>query len=229
MTSFEGENMANKKIWLVMLALALTLAGCDDDSGVEELLEVTHVNGFQGKLYNGSLLEIEVPSTADGNQTFTLYISGMKRGTGTLTLSSGSIVAIVSCTDTSLTYSGGVRYGGSSISMRPADNTVWVHWGVYYGATMADFNTFAQQHSRNADMMYNNRPDLDDEGYYPSSSGYDTPRNIYNQACADYPSDAPPISVLNQAIRVLNDHKNTGVGAYVSRGNLIAYYFRRIK
>jgi hypothetical protein len=25
--------MANKKIWLVMLALALTLAGCDDDSG----------------------------------------------------------------------------------------------------------------------------------------------------------------------------------------------------
>jgi hypothetical protein len=214
----------------MLLALGLVFAGCDTGDtggGGEELLEVTYVNGFQGKLSNGSLMEIEVPSTADGNQTFTLYISGVKQGTGTLTLSNGSITAITNCTNNSLTYSEGVCYGGNAIAMRPADDTVWVHWAVYAGATMTDFNDFAGQYNGDADLIYSHYrdPGVYDEGGYSR----DTIQSIYSQACADFPSDAPPVSVLNQAIRVLNDHKNTGVGAYVSRGNLIAYYFRRVQ
>jgi formylglycine-generating enzyme required for sulfatase activity len=227
-----------KKRFFRMLALLLTLGmavvGCDDgstDDGEDELLEVTHVNGFQGVLSDGSLIEIEVASTADGNQSFNVYVSGMKTGTGTLTLSGGSIIAIVNCTDSSITYSGGVRYSGFDIRARPADGKVWVHWGAYYGVTMNNFNNFAQQNGGDADRMYTNRPNPDDQGYYygyPSSPTYDTVQSIYYQACQDHSSDKPPKSVLNQAIRVLNDHKNTGVGAYVSRGNLIAYYFQRI-
>jgi hypothetical protein len=219
--------------FLLAAIFSLSLAGCPTDSGDgDEFLEVTHVNGFQGKLSDGSLMEIEVASTSDGDQTFTLYISGVKKGTGTLTLSSGSITAIVNCTDGSLTYSEGVCYGGTQIPIRKADDTGWVHWGVYYYATMADFNDHAKQYNGDADKMYNNRPQPDDQGYYYGTSAnpyYDTPQNIYIQARIDHPEDAPPISVLNQAIRVLNDHKNTGVGAYVSRGNLIAYYLRRVK
>ncbi|GHV93158.1 hypothetical protein AGMMS50268_36610 [Spirochaetia bacterium] len=95
---------------------------------------------------------------------------------------------------------------------------------------MNDFNSHARQYNSDANRMYNNRPNPNDQGYYygsPSSRRYDTPQNIYSQARRDHPGDAPPISVLNQAISVLNDRKNTGVGAYVSRGNLIAYYFMR--
>ncbi|GHV75627.1 hypothetical protein AGMMS49942_04480 [Spirochaetia bacterium] len=235
----------------VVLALGMALVGCDTGTGdtgtglteiyggggggeEEELLEVTHVNGFQGKLSNGSLIEIEVASTTDGNQSFTLYINGVNKGTGTLTVSGGSITAIVSSTDSSLAYSydGVVTYGGFDISLRPADPTVWVHWGVYYGATMNDFNVFAQNYGRDADQMYRYHPFPNDQGYYygsPSSPVYDTPENIFNQARLDHPSDAPSPSVLNQAISVLNNHRNTGVGAYVSRGNLIAYYFIRVK
>ncbi|MDR0663415.1 MAG: hypothetical protein LBF80_04980, partial [Spirochaetaceae bacterium] len=113
-----------------------------------------------------------------------------------------------------------------------ADGEVWVHWGVYYDGTMRDYNAFASQQNGDAFRMYNNRPYPDDQGYYygsPYNPVYGTPQDIYNQACRDFPQDKPPISVLNQAIRVLNDHKNTGVGAYVSRGNLIAYYFIRVK
>jgi hypothetical protein len=228
-------------VWVLIAGLALVCAGCigsytpDADGGGggggNKLLKVTHVNGFQGRLSNGSLIEIEVASTADGDHSFTLYISGKKRGTGTLTLSGGSITAI-DCTDKSLTYSGGVCYGGVVIPIRKADDTVWVHWGVYYYTTMAEFNAYARQYNGDADAMYVHRPPLDDEGYYygnPSYPRYDTPRNIYNQARRDHPEDAPPSSVLNQAIRVLNDHKNTGVGAYVSRGNLIAYYLKRVQ
>jgi hypothetical protein len=97
---------------------------------------------------------------------------------------------------------------------------------------MRDYNAFASQQNGDAFRMYNNRPYPDDQGYYygsPYNPVYGTPQDIYNQACRDFPQDKPPISVLNQAIRVLNDHKNTGVGAYVSRGNLIAYYFIRVK
>jgi hypothetical protein len=217
----------------LLLTLGLTLGGCDDDSGdVEELLEVTHVNGFQGRLYDGSLIEIEVAYTSDGDHLFALYIGGAKQGDGTLTLSGGSITAIKNCTNSSLTYSGGVCYGGSKIPIRKADDTVWVHWGAYYYTTMAEFNGYAQEHDRDADRMYDKRPQPDDEGYYhdsPDNPRYDTPQNIYSQARNDHREDAPPISVLNQAIRVLNDHRNTGVGAYVSRGNLIAYYFRRVQ
>jgi hypothetical protein len=227
--------MNTKRYWgaaAMVLALCLVFASCDtgDDGGTEEILEVTHVTGFQGKLNNGALIEIAVESLTDGNQPFTLYVNGVEEDNGTLTLSGGRITAIVSSTNSSLTYSEGVRYGGNSIPLRPADDTVWVHWGAYYGASMADFNDHARQYGSDAGRMYDNRPTPDEQGYYPSYyDSYDTPQNIYNRARADYPSDAPPISVLNQAIRVLNDHRNTGVGAYVSRGNLIAYYFRRVK
>jgi hypothetical protein len=224
-------------ILAMVLAFGMALVGCEDDSsddgggggGEEELLEVIHVTGFQGTLSDGSLIEIEVPSIADGPQSFNVYVSGVKRGDGTLTLSGGSIIAINS-TSGSLTYSGGVKYSGFDIRARPADGKVWVHWAVYYGVTMNNFNVFAQQHGGDADRMYNNRPNPDDQGYYYNSSPYyDTPYNIYYQARQDHLDDKPPISVLNQAIRVLNDHKNTGVGAYVSRGNLIAYYFKRVR
>jgi hypothetical protein len=231
--------MKKKEFFVAMLAVVLTfgmaVVGCDDGGGGEdELLEVTHVNGFQGILsYYGFLIEIEVASTADGNQSFNLYLIGKKTDTGTLTLSGGSITAIVSSTNGILTYSGaggGLRYNNSFITVRPADNKVWVHWAVYEGGTMNDFNAFAQQYNEDADLMYTNRPKPYDQGYYYNYSPYyDTPQNIYNQACQDHPSDAPPISALNQAIRVLNDHNNTGVGAYVSRGNLIAYYFKRVR
>jgi hypothetical protein len=197
-------------------------------SSEEKLLEVSHVNGFQGVLSDGSLIEIEVTSADDGDQPFTLYIRGVGSGTGMLTQSGASITAIKNCTNSSLTYSGGVLYSGVKIPIRKADDTVWVHWGAYYGTTMAEFNGYAHEHDGDADSMYDNRPEPDDQGYYYNSpsvpASYDTPRNIYNQARKDYREDAPHISVLNQAIRVLNDHKNTGVGAYESRGNLIAYY-----
>jgi hypothetical protein len=219
----------------LVAAASLTLAGCggdDDGGGDEELLEVTHVNGFQGRLSNGALMEIEVADVSDGDQPFTLYISGTQNGTGTLTLSAGSITAIKSSTNSSLTYSGGVKYGGNQIPIREADDTVWVHWGAYYGATMGAFNTHAYQYNGDADRMYDHRPPPNDQGYYDGtydSPVYNTPQNIYFEARIDHPEDAPPISVLNQAIRVLNDHRNTGVGAYVSRGNLIAYYLKRVK
>jgi hypothetical protein len=96
---------------------------------------------------------------------------------------------------------------------------------------MSDFNTFASQYGKDANRMYNNRPSPDDQGYYygsPSNPVYATPENIYHQARQDHHDDAPPASVLNQAIRVLNDHKNTGVGAYPKPGYLIAYYFKRV-
>jgi hypothetical protein len=203
----------------------LVLAGCGGDDGVETLLEVIHVKGFQGVLSSGSLMEIEVADVSDGEHSFTLYIGGEKKGTGTLILFGGSIMAIKDCTDTSLTYSEGVRYSGIKIPMREADDTVWVHWGVYLYGTMGDFETHANRYGRDADRMYDNRPPPYDEGYY----SYDTPQNIFDKARRDYPEDAPPFSVLNQAIRVLNDHRNTGVGAYVSRGNLIAYYLKRVR
>jgi hypothetical protein len=84
-----------------LLAFGLLAAGCDNGGGggETELLEVTHVTGFQGTLSDGSLIEIEVPNTDDGNQSFTVYISGAKNGTGTLTLANGSIIAIVNCTN----------------------------------------------------------------------------------------------------------------------------------
>jgi hypothetical protein len=221
------------------LMAIFTMAGCDtgtgggDGGGGGELLEVTHVTGFQGSA-NGSLLEIEVPSTADGTQTFTLYINGVNRGTGTLTISGGVITAIANCTDGSLSFfgSGVVTYSGTQIALRLADNKVWVHWGAYYGADMTDFNSFAAQHGRDADQMYPSRPSPDNQGYYfgyPSSPSYATPQEIYDTACQDHPQDRPPREVLNQAIMVLNNHRNTGVGAFESRGNLIAYYFRRVQ
>jgi hypothetical protein len=208
-----------------------SLAGCPTDGGGEDaLLEVTHVNGFQGKLSDGSLIEIEVANTADGDQDFTLYIKGVKKGAGTLTINGGAITAILNCTDSSLTYSRGVCYRGAVIPLRTADGKVWVHWGVYAGATMADFNNHAWQYNNDAYQMYINRPFPDDQGYYygsPYAPVYATPKNIYDQARRDYPEDGPDYPVFNQAIRALNNGNSTGVGAYVSRGNLIAYYFLR--
>jgi hypothetical protein len=168
--------MKKKRFFVAMLALALTfgmaLVGCEDDSsddgggggGEEELLEVTHVTGFQGTLSDGSLIEIKVASMTDGDHDFTLYVNGVEIATGTLTLSNGSITAIVSSTNGSITYSGGVKYDNRAIQLRPADNKVWVHWGAYYGGTMNDFNTFAQQYGRDANLMYMYHP-------YPSEQG----------------------------------------------------------
>ncbi|MDR2588252.1 MAG: hypothetical protein LBC67_02390, partial [Spirochaetales bacterium] len=205
-------------------------SGGGDD---EELLKVNHVTGFQGKLTGGSLLEIEVPSTADGTRTFTIYVNGENKGTGTLAISGGVITALT-CTGGSLTFSsnGVVTYSGSQIQLRLADDKVWVHWGAYYGGTMNHFNSFAAQYNRDADMMYAYHPNPNDQGYYfgyPGNPSYENPEIIYGTACVDHPADRPPIGVLNDAIRVLNNHRNTGVGAYVSRGNLIAYYFRRVQ
>jgi hypothetical protein len=226
---------------VVVFAAAIfsfSLLGCPTDGGGnsggggDALLEVTHVNGFQGKLSDGSLIEIEVANTADGNQNFTLYVKKVKKGTGTLTINGGSITAILNCTDSSLTYSGGVCYRGIVIPLRPADGKVWVHWGVYAGATMTDFNNHARQYNGDAYQMYIHRPSPDDQGYYygsPYAPVYDTPKNIYDQARRDYPEDGPDYPVFNQAIRALNDGNSTGVGAYVSRGNLIAYYFLRVR
>jgi hypothetical protein len=220
---------------LIAAIFSFSLTGCptgSDDGNREELIDVTHMTGFQGVLSNGSLIEIEVEDTSDGDQDFTLYISGAENGTGVLTLSSGLIIAIKSSTNSSLTYSGGVCYDGVQIPMRKADDKVWVHWGVYYNSTMGDFTTYAAQHNGDADWMYSDRPQPNEEGYYygnPGNPSYGTPYDIYMQARADYPQDAPPISVLNQAITILNDHKNTGVGAYVSHGDLIAYYLRRVQ
>jgi len=172
--------------------------------------------------------------TTDGSHSFSLYINGENRGTGTLTLSEGEIIKINSSTNSSLTYFGGVRYSGNSVSMRVADGKVWVNWAVYPGGTMADFTAFASLHNNDADEMYyyrNTYPIYDQDYYYgsPYNPVYDTPKNIYDAACQDHPGDAPPVSTLNQAIRVLNNHRNTGVGAYenTSAGYLIAYYFRR--
>ncbi|GHV93157.1 hypothetical protein AGMMS50268_36600 [Spirochaetia bacterium] len=109
-----------------IIAMAMTGCNTGNGGGEEELLEVTHVNGFQGVLSDGSLIEIEVPSTTDGNQNFTLYINGVNSGTGTCTLSGGSITTLT-CSNPSLTYSGGVRYSGIVIPIRRADGTVWVH------------------------------------------------------------------------------------------------------
>ncbi|MDR2495186.1 MAG: hypothetical protein LBD24_08200 [Spirochaetaceae bacterium] len=217
-----------------LLATALVFGtifvGCDDSGDSDDsdggIIPVTHVKGFQGNTRNGSLLEIQVPSTANGPQTFTLYINGENSGTGTLTISSGAITALT-CTNSSLMfYEGGVvTYSGDRIELRPADDKVWVHWGVYYDGTMADFNLFASQHNRDADRMYDQRPSPNDQGNYD----YDTSQNIYERACRDFPDDRPPPEVINQAVSMLNNHRNTGVGAYVSRGNLIAYYFRRVR
>jgi hypothetical protein len=218
-----------------MLVFGLVLAGCGSGGGDdEELLKVNHVTGFQGKLTNGSLLEIEVPDTADGTRTFTIYVNGEKSGTGELVISGGRITNITSCTNSTLSYTseGVVTYSGSQIQLRLADDKVWVHWGAYYGGTMNHFNSFAAQNNRDADMMYTSRPSPNDQGYYfgyPGSPSYENPEIIYGTACVDHPQDRPPIGVLNDAIRVLNNHRNTGVGAYVSRGNLIAYYFRRVQ
>jgi hypothetical protein len=123
---------------MVLMALGLVLAGYPTDSGGsgsggEAILEVTHKNGFQGMLADGSLIEIEVADTTDGNRNFTLYVKGVKKGTGTLTINGGSITGITSCTDSSLTYSGGVCYRGVVIPLRPADGKVWVQLGGLYG------------------------------------------------------------------------------------------------